>query len=108
MTADVRGTTTLSEPGATFGMAEAVTAAVRERVRQDRKWGTDFPGRPHTHWLAILAEEVGEAAKAVCKLEVPDGEGGVDIDDLETEVIQIAAVALSWLEHGDWRGDDDA
>ncbi len=60
---------------------------VDERVRQDAKWGTSFEGRDPNTWLAILMEEVGEAAAEI------------DPDKLIVELIQVAAVALSWAEH---------
>lgn len=60
-----------------------------ERQRQDKKWGRNFPDRTDFQWLTILTEEVGEAAKAI-----NDG----DEENLLEEVIQCAAVCLSWLE----------
>ena len=38
---------------------------------------------------AVLSEECGEAARAVLD---------TDIDQLRTELIQVAAVAVAWLE----------
>ncbi len=65
-----------------------------ERIAQDAKWGRSFEGRPDQQWLAILMEEVGEAAE-----EVLNGVHDVGGDHLlEREVIQIAAVCFSWLE----------
>lgn len=58
-----------------------------ERIRQDAKWGSNRR-LPDERWLTILTEEVGEAAKALL-----DGEAnGL------SEVVQIAAVALAWIE----------
>lgn len=61
-----------------------------ERARQDRKWG-EARGRGLTneYWLTILTEEVGEAAKDV----LDDAK-----DNLVGELIQVAAVAVAWLE----------
>lgn len=93
----------LDNPGVTYAMTVAVDEAVAERVRQDARWGREFPGRPHSHWLAILTEEVGEAAEAVCQTEIPSPEQDQKTRaDLYREVVQVAAVALSWLEHGEW------
>lgn len=52
------------------------------------KWGNQ---RAHTDfkWLAILMEEVGEVAKAILEH---------DLDNVEEEIIQVAAVAVCWLE----------
>ncbi len=60
-----------------------------ERVRQDARWG-DQRGHSSEHWLAILMEEVGEAARSVL-----DGE---PIQRRRAELIQIAAVAAAAVE----------
>ena len=60
----------------------------RERARQDDKWGPERSLSPF-FWLAILTEEVGEAAKAALDS---------DRQGLREEVIQVAAVAVAWLE----------
>jgi len=69
-----------------------VQAVLAERDRQDEKWGRDFQGRNHAFWLAILMEEIGEAARAY--LEHDRGK-------LREELIQSAAVIFSWLEFFD-------
>ena len=71
-----------------------------ERARQAAKWGG--PG-PHV-WgqgdcsssdvadivkVAVLTEEVGEVARAVLE---------VDLEHLRRELVQVAAVAVAWLE----------
>lgn len=66
----------------------------KERKRQDAKWGRSFPGRPQEKWLAILAEEFGEVARAILE---HDSE-----EHLREEIIQTAAVCASWLEQHDW------
>ena len=62
----------------------------KECDRQDELWGkqdhNDFI------WLAILGEEVGEAANAVL-----DDRFGHDKGNLREELIQIAAVTVQWL-----------
>ncbi len=81
----------MSLPLPMTGTQHALVAKIlRERERQDAKWGTDFDGRRDEQWLTILTEEVGEAAKASL-------EG--DEENLIEEIIQCAAVCLSWLEH---------
>ena len=84
--------------------ADAVGDVLNERARQDRKWGTHFPGRKHDRWLTILTEEVGEAAEAILQADNPNGDEKAEqtLADVRREVVQIAAVALSWLEHGEW------
>lgn len=69
---------------------EIVEAVKAERRRQDGKWGTRFAGRADCFWLTILAEEFGEVANAI--LDGPE-------DNISTELIQVAAVCFSWLEH---------
>ena len=60
-----------------------------ERERQYQKWGRS--SHSFGAWLAILMEEVGEAAKA-----------GLEdrYDELHKELIQCAAVLVAWLEEG--------
>lgn len=66
-----------------------------ERYRQDEKWG-EQNHRPE-FWLAILMEEVGEVAHAVC-------EGGPKASGIEwwreqrAELVQVAAVAVGFVE----------
>lgn len=78
---------------------EAFAAITAERDRQAAKWGA-----PHA-WgqgdcsssavadmtkVAVLSEECGEVARAVL-----DGRDGHDLMD---ELVQVAAVAVAWLE----------
>jgi NTP pyrophosphatase (non-canonical NTP hydrolase) len=58
-----------------------------ERDRQDKKWGQQ--DHAPAVWLAILAEEFGEAAKAVLE--------GKPLD-YHKELIQVAAVACAAAE----------
>ena len=60
-----------------------------ERQRQIDKWGDDRNLDPFV-WLAVLSEELGEASQEVLKARSQE--------DLEKEIIQIAAVAVAWLE----------
>ena len=64
---------------------------VRERLEQDAKWPVQMTS-PTTPWLAILVEEVGEAARAVLN-NASDGP-----QDLRAELVQVAAVACAWVE----------
>ena len=76
---------------------ETIMQAIRmERIRQDHKWGTSFIGRGDEGWLTILAEEFGEVAEAVLR----DSD-----EDVEKELIQVAAVVVSWLEYRTPRRD---
>ena len=76
-----------------------------ERRHQDNKWGYPQPAMTdplHAH--AILAKEVGEAAEAVVEMasagQTPYGVEAWSAD-LRAELVQVAAVAVSWIEHLD-------
>lgn len=71
---------------------KALTDVVSERHRQDRKFN-DSPYWPDNFGvkLSILTEEVGEVAKAIL-------ENGESSDELRDELIQVAAVAVKWVE----------
>lgn len=80
-------------------MKSIYTDIVAERAAQFRKWG-------HQHytperWLAILLEEIGEAAEQVViggfPDQSPDTLTAAKIS-LEQELIQVAAVVVAWLE----------
>lgn len=60
---------------------------LEERVRQDDKWGVQ--DHDDKRWLAILAEEFGESARAILER---DGKA------LDEELVHVAAVAFAWLE----------
>lgn len=87
--------------------AHAITAEVlEERHRQEllRERGR-FTHTARTEpdpfrALAYLTEEVGEAARAVIASSGAASDGG---GDLRTELIQIAAVAVAWVEGIDAR-----
>jgi hypothetical protein len=81
---------------------DVVAAIAAERKRQDEKWGE----QNHTDevWALILGEEFGELQKAIL-----DGSFAVSgrylgsrvghkVDDTELELVQVAAVAVQWLE----------
>lgn len=65
-----------------------LNSIVDERVRQDEKWG-DQSEHPATFWYAVLGEEVGEVANAILH---------EDAGAVKKELIQVAAVAVAWLE----------
>lgn len=71
---------------------EAVGCIYGERQRQDQKWGWPNNGLAGTDIhkkVSILLEEVGEVANAVLER---------DWNNLEKELVQVAAVAVAWLE----------
>lgn len=67
-----------------------------ERDRQDAKWGEQ--NHDDKTWLPILAEEFGEVARAMLQ---QDGDKSGDLAD---ELVQVAAVAVAWLEAIERRG----
>ena len=81
--------------------SEAFAAIRRERQRQLDKWDVPHPwGQgdcsnptlPDILKATVLTEETGEVARAV--LEQDDAQ-------LQTELVQVAAVAVAWLESFD-------
>lgn len=69
-------------------MKSGVTdALIAEMVSQDFKWGADRNLEP-LFWNAILGEEVGEVSKAILEND----------PNLRNELIQVAAVAMQWVE----------
>lgn len=65
-----------------------------ERRRQDAKWGQQ--NHDPFRYLAILTEEVGEAAQAAVQADMEPG--GKTWDDYRQELIQAAAVAVAAVE----------
>lgn len=59
----------------------------KELVRQDLKWGKNRILDDRT-WIAVLLEEVGEVARASL---------GHDKVNLKEELVQVAAVCVSFL-----------
>lgn len=70
-----------------------------ERANQDTRWGEQNHG--DLRWLAILAEEFGEAARAVTELAAATSDSA-EVEQweecLEIELVQTAAVAVAWIE----------
>ncbi len=82
----------------TEAQVRAINEILKERDRQDEKWGLPSTPELYTrhpfHWLGILMEEVGEVAKEI----VEDPFMSRWSPEMRQEVIQTAAVAVSWLE----------
>ena len=75
--------------------SKAVADICIERAEQDRKWGADRD-LPGGQWLAIMTEEVGEVATECISFRHPDR--------LRAELVQVAAVAVAWIENIDRKG----
>lgn len=72
--------------------AEIIEEIIAERARQDELFGPGnvlYTTENESTRLAVLSEEHGEVAKAIL-------EG--DEQGMRIELIQVAAVALAWLE----------
>lgn len=78
--------------------ADVIGAVDAERARQRTKWqgphdwgfgDCSSPGVQDSTKLAVLLEEVGEVARAYLE-RTPE--------QLRTELVQVAAVAVAWLE----------
>ena len=76
-------------------LTQVLADMVRERERQDQKYGVQE--HSDRSWLAILVEELGEAAAEVIT------NPGYSERRLKWELIQVAAVAVAWIESIDRR-----
>jgi len=70
-------------------MQGIIDAIKRERHLQDGIWGEQ--NHPNDMWAVILGEEYGEVCNAV--LAQP-----LCTMSLKSELVQVAAVAIAWLE----------
>lgn len=85
-------------------MENAFKSVADERLRQDTKWGQqdhDFPV-----WMGIIGEEYGELYQAVNETYFNNGpeeraKGGYT--NMRAEAVQVAAVAISFIEALDRR-----
>lgn len=77
--------------------APQLAAVMRERHRQLAKFGHQRHKNPGV-WLAILGEEFGEVCQAAGPTMGLSTGKPTDADDLYTELIQVAAVAVAWAE----------
>ena len=85
----------------------ALRCVANERDRQDRKWGPlltrDFSAKSA---LAVIVEEIGEVARAICDRERAD---------YRDELVQVAACAVAAIQSldatppdADWRNGESA
>lgn len=72
-----------------------------ERQRQDEKWGEqnghDF------EWVSILTEEIGEVAQAANEANFISGKNRGNFTHIREELVQVAAVAVAWIQAIDRR-----
>jgi NTP pyrophosphatase (non-canonical NTP hydrolase) len=95
-----------SRDGKESGFPKALTDVIKERSRQDAKWGEQ--NHSPEMWLTILMEEVGEAAQSILESKFggsTDGQCGSQSEyrrsqseNYREECIQVSAVALAMVE----------
>lgn len=68
---------------------EIFNDVARERFRQDDIWGPQS-NHPLSLWMTILMEEVGEVAHDILEDK---------LEEAKKELVQVAAVAVSIIEH---------
>ena len=74
---------------------EATLDLIRtERMRQDKKWGVK--NHYDLYWLGILMEEVNELAQTI--INSPDVFRDSPNSNRDKELVQVAAVAVAWME----------
>ncbi|WP_336786590.1 hypothetical protein [Paenibacillus sp. MMO-177] len=83
--------------GITEEIEDVLLDVLKERVRQLGKFGHQRHKNPGV-WLAILGEEFGEVCQAAGPVMGLGTGKPTDADDLYTELIQVAAVAVAWAE----------
>lgn len=76
-------------------MTTPIERVFAERNSQDAKWGTP-QHRTNSQWLCIILEELGEAAQAMLQGKW---------QQMESEIVQVAASALCFLEERDVDAD---
>lgn len=90
-----------------------------ERARQDAKWGEQNHADGTGRYGGITAEAQAQMARRACDIAFKEGTGSwrhilleevyealaeTDPQQLRTELIQVAAVAVAWVEAIDRRG----
>jgi NTP pyrophosphatase (non-canonical NTP hydrolase) len=85
-------------------MESAIQSIIQERTRQDAKWGQQ--NHEPMAWMGILGEEFGELCEAVNETHFNNGpearkKGGYE--NMRAEAVQVAAVAVSFIEALDRR-----
>jgi len=83
-------------------LAKALASVVQERKRQEAKWGEQ--NHDPVYWLGILGEEFGELCQAVNETVFDNGpeerkKGGYE--NMRAEAVQVAAVAIAFVEYLD-------
>jgi NTP pyrophosphatase (non-canonical NTP hydrolase) len=69
---------------------------IKERERQEGKWGEQ--NHSPELWVGILGEEYGEFCQAVNETVFFNGTDKGGYENMKTEAIHVAAVAIGFLE----------
>ncbi len=76
---------------------DKILQAIRaERDRQDTKWGEQ--NHPPMYWSGILGEEYGELCEAINETVFDNGSDKGGYENMRTEAIHVAAVAVGFLK----------
>ena len=76
-----------------------ITRVLDARLAQIKKWGLYREDNSLEVWNLILGEEAGEIAQAILNYRVNTCDyGEFDIEPIQNELAQVAAVAIAWLE----------
>lgn len=109
-----------SIPGSNVSMVQAAADVIRERVRQVEKWGDDShkdradgTGLPSDQACAEFAKLITDTNddagtltwRDILHEEVCEAFAETDPVKLRTELVQVAAVAVKWVEAIDRRAD---
>lgn len=78
-------------------MQVALEAIVKERTRQDRKWG-EQNHRPE-YWAGIIGEEYGELCEAINETVFNNGSSKGGYENMFREAVHTAATAIAFLEY---------
>lgn len=76
--------------------AAATTLVVSEVASAGVKFGPQLE-YTDAEWLAVLVEEVGEAAQLLNEMRLGKISGRIGAEALAEEVVQVGAVATRWL-----------
>lgn len=76
--------------------AAVINNVLEERRRQDNKWGVQ--NHQLGLWTGILGEEYGELCEAINETVFDNGTDKGGYENIKKEAIQVAAVAVGFLE----------
>ncbi len=105
----------LAKASACEHTARIGTDVARERLRQVEKWGEqnhpDGTGGEHAEFLVDVSRFACENARKagtltwldILREETEEAAAEVDPEKLRAELVQVAAVAVAWIEHIDRR-----